>query len=389
MTTLKPELAEFQSLKDLKPMLAAEGPCLSVYMQLKLASPTHLARQNALEWKETLGSLEGKVEQFGAQGSELLHSVSDWETVSQNPQPPGKSIAVFRSRDVFRSTWMDGKVASRASIEPRFHIRPLLAEVARGRVFDILGLSRKNVRMLRCTPRSSEEVPFPTGVITSFDAWMNTAQPNRIRDNRGTPGPGAGHSKGVFFGTDKESEDWAEHLTHFYKQIDRGVNEVLRDKKEPLMVAAVEYELPLYRSINSYPHLMEESIQGAPNGLKNTELHTRALDARERCYGKQIENKLDEWNHKVGGGASNRLKEVLTAAYDGRVVTLLVSDSLETIGVFDRTTHTARGRETGTSSDEDLVNDAAVQTILHSGQVLVVPNSKMPNGAPLAAIYRF
>jgi len=62
---------------------------------------------------------------------------------------------------------------------------------------------------------------------------------------------------------------------------------------------------------------------------------------------------------------------------------------LETTGSFDEATHTVKGRETGSSEDEDLVNDAVVQTILHAGQCLVVPNSKMPNGAPLSDIFRF
>ena len=114
-----------------------------------------------------------------------------------------------------------------------------------------------------------------------------------------------------------------------------------------------------------------------------------ALDALARCYTRKTEEQLAEYNHKVGGGASNRLKEILPATYEGRVLTLLVSDSVETTGAFDEATYTVKGRETGSSEDEDLVNDAVVQTILHAGQVYVVPNSKMPHGTPLAAIYRF
>jgi hypothetical protein len=48
-----------------------------------------------------------------------------------------------------------------------------------------------------------------------------------------------------------------------------------------------------------------------------------------------------------------------------------------------------KGRETGTAEDEDLVNDAVVQTVLHAGQIYVAPNGKMPHGSPVAATYRF
>jgi len=103
----------------------------------------------------------------------------------------------------------------------------------------------------------------------------------------------------------------------------------------------------------------------------------------------RVDTALADWNHRVGAGASNRTKEVVTAAHDGRVLTLLVSDSLELTGVFEEATHRVTGRETGGPQDEDLVNDAAVQTILHAGKVLVAPHHKMPNGAPAAATFRF
>jgi len=39
--------------------------------------------------------------------------------------------------------------------------------------------------------------------------------------------------------------------------------------------------------------------------------------------------------------------------------------------------------------DEDLLNAAALQTIVHGGQVFVVPQSKMEENRPMAAIMRY
>jgi hypothetical protein len=155
------------------------------------------------------------------------------------------------------------------------------------------------------------------------------------------------------------------------------------------VLAGVEYEIALYRSTSKFSRLAHEAVEGAPNSLKAGEMHARAIEAIQRCYDRKVDEALAEYNHKVGGGGTNRLKDVVTAAHDGRVLTLLVSDSLQTTGVFDETTHTVKGRETGTVEDEDLVNDAVVQTILHAGQIFVAPNGKMPHGSPVAAIYRF
>ncbi len=346
-------------------------------------------RIDALEWKETLRAIENNLDQYGSQGRELLDSISSWNTFAPDGGPRGRSLAVFRSPDYFGWTWLDETTASRAVIGPRFYIRPLLPELTRGKSFYILALSRKDVRMLRCTARKSEDVPFGPGVITTFEAWMNTAKPDHTTDNMGTGGPSTGHMKGVMFTTSSEREDKGEYLAHFFRQIDRGVDEMLRGKSDPVVPAGVDYEIALYRTVNTCPNLSEECVHGAPNGLKGGELHARALQAITRAYEKKVDALLAEYNHKVGGGASNRLKDVITAAHDGRVLTLLLSDSLEMTGAFNEATHSVKGRQTGTSADEDLINDAAVQTILHAGEVYVVPNGKMPNGAPLSAIYRF
>ncbi len=389
MDTLTVELAEFQSLKDLKPLLSSKGPCLSVFMQLSKTPRDTSAKANPLEWRELMRSIEPQVQQSGAEAREMFEAVSNWDAVIQGAEPQGESVAVFRSPEAFRVSWMSDPVISRAVFGPHFYIRPLLEQLTRGKTFYILALSQKDVRLLYCTMRTSEEVTLPPKTAANFDAWMDSAKPDHVMDNRSSPGPSVGSSKGVMFGTSTDREDKNEYLTHFYGQIDHGLNERLRGKTEPLVLAGVDYEIALYRSLNHYPHLAEESVEGAPNSLKSGEMHARAIDAILRCYEKKVDAELAEYNHKAGGGASNRLKEVVTAAHEGRVLTLLVSETLEATGRFDESTYTVKGRASGTTEDEDLVNDAAVQTILHAGQVYVAPNSKMPNGAPAAAIYRF
>jgi hypothetical protein len=389
MDALKAEVAEFQTLKDLKPLLSGDGPCLSVYIPLSPLPPNQSVRANLLLWKNTVKTLEEKLEPYGANGRELLASIADWDAVTGGKQPRGQTVAAFRSPDVFYSTWAEGAVKPRATIGPRFYVRPLLSELTNHKVFYLLALSKKNVRILRCTLRNSEEVRFPSGTFNNYESWMNTAKPDHVSAKSVAAGPSSGGAGGPMATTSFERETQDQYVAHFYRQIDRGVNELLRGHTEPLLVAGVEQELALYRDVNSYPHLAKETVQGAPNSLKAGEMHARAINALLRCYENKVDGALAEYDHKAGGGATNRLKEVLKAAHDGRVMTLVVSDSLEATGSFDENTYVVKGRETGTPGDQDLVNNAVVQTILHAGQVLVAPNGKMPNGAPAAAIYRF
>ncbi|HZS55378.1 MAG TPA: hypothetical protein VFA65_13340 [Bryobacteraceae bacterium] len=389
MDTLRAELTQFESAKDLKTLLGVEGPCVTIYMPLAEGTANQAAKANALEWRELLRQMESKAQDYKSKGGSLLEPLKDWDAFFPEGPRQGQSIGIFRSANVFRLAWLSERVPSRAMVGPQFFIRPLLLELKRNKTFYLLALSQKNVRLLRCTMHSSEEVPLPQSVAVNFDEYMNTAKPDHVLDNRSSGGPDVGASKGVIFGTGAEREAKDQYLAHFYRQVDRGVNEVLRGQTEPVVLVGVDYEIALYRSLSKFPRLAEEAVEGAPNSLKAGEMHARAIDAIQRCYELKVNEAIAEYDHKVGAGATNRLKDVVTAAHDGRVLTLLVSNSLETTGVFDQTTHTVRGRQTGTSEDEDLVNDAVIQTILHGGQVFVAPNGKMPQGSPVAAIYRF
>lgn len=387
---MKGEVAGFAHLKELKPMLSSGGPCISAYVPLS-SLPNHQgANANVLKWKECIRSLEQRLPQHGAQARELVGSISDWDGLIGGVRPEGKSVAVFRSPDVFRVAWLDDEVNSQAIIGPHFYVRPLLPELTKAKTFYLLALSQKDVRLLCCNSNRAEEVPLSTrGVATSFEEYMNPVKPDHTQSLGAATGPDSGASKTVSGTSNTEREDRDRYLSHFYKQIDRAVNDVLRGKTEPLVLAGVEYELSIYRDVNSYPNLSDEAVRGAPNGLKAGEMHARAIEAIGRDYQRKLDDALATYDHKVGAGATNRLRDIVTAVRDGRVLTLFVSDTLGQTGSFNESTYSMKGRETGSAEDEDLVNDAVVQAILHAGQVFVVPNTKMPNGAPLAATYRF
>jgi hypothetical protein len=364
---------------------------MSIYMPLSPVSSNSSGKQNELHWKECVRNIESGVGQYGGAGRELLQSVETWDSVLGGVQPQGKSVAVFRSPDVFQIVWLEHEVKDRCAVGPHFFIRPLLPELMSDRIFYLLALSQKNTRLLRCTSHSSEEVPFRNGTVSNFDTWMNAVKRDHNDRNSGSVGPsgGSNNKQGAIapMGSDKEAKD--EYLSHYFKQIDGGVNELLKGASDPLVIAGVEYELPIYREVNNYPHLCGDAVRGAPDGLKGPEMLSRAFEVLRAAYAARVETALADWNHRVGGGASSRIKDVVTAAHDGRVLTLLISDWQEKTGLFREESNSVVARETGSPEDEDLVNDAVVQTILHAGKVLVVPHRQMPNGQPAAAIFRY
>lgn len=366
-------------LAGLKPLLSAEGPCLSVYLPLNRdASPEQARKTDALVWQGLISELEE---------GELHQSVLDWEEI-RNASAAGKaqSLAVFRSPDMFRVIGLHSAVAPRAVTGSQFFLRPLLKEAGAESQFYLLALSLNDVRLLRCTHETSEEVALASGVATGYDAYMASVDTDTNRSRGAAAGAGAGSSKGITGTTVTERESKSEYVAHFFKQIDRAVNETLRGRKEPLVLAGVNTEVSEYKRVNSYPHITEDFVRGAPNGLKAGEMHARAITALEGHYASRVDARLAEYNHKAGSGATNRLKDIVTAAHDGRVTSLLISDTAESHGNFDDATNAASGQAEG---GVDLINDATIQTLLHAGTVMVASNKQMPQGAPAIAILRY
>lgn len=384
METIKSELVRLRRPEELKGLLSSNGPCISLYFPVSRENLN--PGEDERRWKQVMRRLEPELLRLGNNTRDLVEPLRSWDAVSEDRNGKGKTLVVFRSPDRFYRMWLRAELGERIKIAPHFFIRPLLP-LMNDPVFCILALSLNDIRLLRCTLDSAEQIPL-TGALTSFERYMNSAKPDHQLENRTSAGPSSGSSKGVTGGTGTEAEDRAQYVAHYFRQIDRALNATLRDTCEPVVLVGVEYELSLYRSISTYPRLAGEGVHGAPNGLKGGEMHARAIEALRQHRAAILDQVVTEYNHLVGGGrATNRLKEIVTAAHDGRVVKLIVSDSLEQPGAMDETTYQVTGNNNG--GEYDLLNKAAVETILHAGQVFVAPNKKMPNGSPLAAIFRY
>lgn len=387
METIKSELVRLDRPEGLKGLLSANGPCISIFFPVSRENLN--PGDDERRWKQVIRRLEAELDRFnnGPNGTrELLDALRALDAMSEDRNGKGKTLVVFRCPDRFCHLWLRADLEERIKVGPQFFIRPLLPLMSNP-VFCILALSLNDTRLLRCTLDNSEQVPLP-GVPSSFDEYMNSTKPDHVLENRTSAGPSSGTSKGVTGGTSTEAEDRDEYVSHYFRQIDRALNAALRETCEPVVLVGVDHQLSLYRSVTTYPRLATDGVHGAPNGLKGGEMHARAIEVLRAHRAGMLDQVLAEYNHLAGGGrATNRLKEIVTAANDGRVVKLIVSDSLEQAGALDEATHQVTGSNNG--GEYDLLNKAAVETILHAGQVFVAPNKKMPNGSPLAAIFRY
>ena len=93
-------------------------------------------------------------------------------------------------------------------------------------------------------------------------------------------------------------------------------------------------------------------------------------------------------NYAATERASNDIREVIPAAYDGRIESLFVASDQEQWGTLDPVTRTMHVHKVAKFRDEDLLDLAATQTLLHGGSVYAVERKHMPDATRIAAVFR-
>lgn len=85
----------------------------------------------------------------------------------------------------------------------------------------------------------------------------------------------------------------------------------------------------------------------------------------------------------------NNIREILPAAYHGRVGILFASAGVQLWGFFRPDSGEVILREETAQGDEDLVDLAVIQTLLNAGVVYTMKKEEMPEAEPLAAVFRY
>lgn len=279
-------------------------------------------------------------------------------------------------------------VAELVRVGDRYHVRPLFGALAAARPFWLLALSQKRVRLLHGNGYGLEEVPAE-GIPSSLgDAlrW-DDYEKSSLQFHTGTSGSG-GRRPAVFHGTGET--DVKDELVRYFRGIDAGLHDLVKESDAPLVLAGVDYLLPLYRDVNSYPHLAAQTIQGNPDGLGDAELHERAWAIVDGVLADEhrsaAERVVELW---ASPRVTSDPETLVPAAHHGRVDTLLLAEGAHWWGALNADTGDVIVNPHADGGDEDLLDRAAVETLANGGRVITLDAGEMPHGKDAVALLRY
>ncbi|WP_013325235.1 hypothetical protein [Gloeothece verrucosa] len=384
------------SIDELKTLVEQpQGLCVSIYMPTCKAGPE--IRQNPIRFKNLIRQAENYLEeqyQLGSTNAEnLLQAAIDLDK-EEFWQQQDQGLAIFIAENVLHYYRLPLQFEELVVVADQFHLKPLMPLLTGDGEFYILALSQKEVRLFAGTRHSvkeieMEDVPQNMDEALQYDTPENTLQ-NRISTSKGgTNNPF--QQAGEFHGQGSpDTDDNRRNILQFFLQLDSGVQKYLTNKRAPLVLMGVDYLLPIYKEANTYKHLLEDAITGSPKTLDSEELHTLAWPIVEPYFTQDQQTAINQYQELIGlGQASNDLTEVVSAAYYGRVAQLFVAVGQQQWGNFDPQANQLQIHVEPEPGDEDLLNSAAVQTLLNGGTVYAVEPEQVPDGASLAAVFRY
>ena len=367
-----------------------KGPCVSIYMPTHPTAPE--SQQNQIRFKNLLKEVGKSLGAIGApdpKTQDLLGPVHSLLQESLFWRHQSDGLAIFLSSEMSLYYRLPIRFKELVVVTNRFHLKPLLPFLSGDGRFYILALSQNQVRLFQCTRYRISEVDTE-GIPESLTEALRYDDPEKqLQFHTGTPGK-RGKRSALFHGHGVGIDDTKDKILRYFRQIDRGLRDLLHKEQAPLVLAGVEYLFSIYREANTYPDLIDEGISGNPEGVSMNELHEQAWKILEPYFQKAQKDAAAHYRQFAGSDrASKNLREIVPAAYHGRVELLFVALGLQHWGTFDPHNNAVIVHQKAEPWDEDLLDFATIQTLMKGGTVYAVDPDTIPDNAPSAALFRY
>lgn len=376
-------------------MRKEEQWCVSIYL------PTHRTgtdtQQDPIRLKNLLGKAEKDLSDRGMGRRDVQKMLEPASVLLQDSdfwRHQRDGLAIFLSSDGIRRYRLPLNFEEFVSVMDRFHIKPLLPLFTGDGQFSILALSQNEIRLLLGTRYSVSQIDIGQVGGSLAEAIPSTNHQLSLQlHSSGAPGGTSGAGSTTFHGQGGGNDGGdKDELLRYFRLVSDGLTEFLQGDEVPLVLAGVEYLLPIYEEANTYPNLIDTVITGNPDLLSADALHKRAWEIVGPRFQAAQEEAVAYYRQLAGQESeqvADTLEEIVPAASYGRIETLFVAVGVQHWGIFNSDTGEIDLHDQMEPGDESLLDLAAVQTYLKGGTVYAVEPELVPGGTSAAAVLRY
>ncbi len=364
--------------------------CISVYLPTHKAGVKVNERNDAVSFKNALQKAEeilkerkvstSTIQTMLAPGYALLRDDAFWLQQSEG-------LAFFIADGYFKYIKMPFEAEEYMVIEDTFYVTPLIPALLSYEYFYVLVISKKQCKLFRAdafTMHHVEVKNLPKGLTEELG---DTDVTTTFRTG-GRGGTGGANFHGM--GGGNNNDDKAYIANYFEAADDEIWKQVLHNETAPLLLAGVEYLIPVYRSVSDYNHIWNDALTGNHEYDDVPSLYNQAREKMEPYFQRRINKALENYANRSATQLTSCVKvDIIPAAYYGKIAQLFVAKGEHIWGRFDEMKNKITYLDQSNEGAQDLVDNIVVKTLLNGGDVFLLDRDKMPGNNVLAAIFRY
>jgi len=357
---------------------------------ISITIPTHQMgeeiKQDPIRFKNLLADVNDELTDRGMKQADIDDMLKPAKDLLEKPMfwsHQEKGLVVYLANDYFNYFKLPYSVKEKSYINTHFLITPILPMVSLDGTFNVLAISRKNARLLRCTRNEATDIT-PDDVSTDIDDYLEVVQEKQLQFHTGADG-----NKAMYFGHGSGDEDNRGVIEAYFRQLEKAMTAELKRDNNPFVLVGLEDNLAFYKSINGYKRTVDQAIDTNPDDLKDHDLMEKGWEKIQGYFLKDMYNSLEQFSERKDSKVSNNLSEVIESTVMGKSKTIFITKGDDRWGHYDEDAHEVHLTDEPSNGDVDLLNWLAVKGLEMGSSVYILPREEMPMKSTVAAEFRF
>ncbi|KAA5542601.1 hypothetical protein FYK55_13780 [Roseiconus nitratireducens] len=364
-------------------------PCVSIYLPTSPSGPE--TRQGAIRLRNLLDRACDQLSEAGYDPA-FLQPLRAKQEDHSFWQHQSYGLCILATAEEIRLLRLPHEVEERVEIDEVPFLKPMLPTQASGGDCFVLTLTWEKANLYRLSEGALEPADA-SGFPASFDDLIVPRDPEEQLQysSHRTSGDGSGTSTAMYHGQGEGEQKIEADRNHYLVRIAQLLQPAIYNTGTPLAVFATD-EVAGHFDAASESHL-DFRIAGSPANLTAEQVKKKVIETISHARSEQ-EVSSEDFSERFGTAlakaqATTDIEQVVSAALQGRVRSLLVAADAEIYGTIDESDQTAR-----TSGDPnrgvELGNRAAIAALRSGAEVRRCVAGELPsNGRAAAAIFRF
>ncbi len=365
--------------------------CVSIYIPTHRAGVEINEHFDPIVYKNGLQDVKQKLQTKGIEtiqiermlepGYELLRDDGFWHKLTE-------SLVVFIAEGYFKYIKMPVVPTEEIVIDNSFFVAPLIPIITTKEYYYLLVISKKQAKFYRADAFGMQYIPIdelPNGVddVVHFEEKDD----EKLFRTGGRGGTGGANFHGIGSGKPDEKQNIALYL----EEVDDTLwKHILNKENAPVLLAGVEYLIPIYKQVTDYHNIWNEALTGSHEHEDIPTLYKQTREIMEPYFQRGLNKALEDYGNKSATAlTSTTASDIIPATYYAQVSHLFIRKGEHIWGTFDEMANELKIFNTPEEGGEDLLDNAVVKTLVNGGEVFLLEKEKMPAESLIAAILRY